>query len=256
MRDRRAEHTVVRRVVLHLVEPESPPVVRLRRRSVHVRELGVPLEGCRADERARIVQRGIRPPAAERLDGRSERCVQRVLVDVDTPGRLIVDVVRGRTDDTLPSRDDRHARSVSSTNASAYCSVGGQRRLGDDVVHEGELVADRADDVERVQVSEAHGPVDAVEALRHPLPVGQQPLDRLVLVGLERDDVGVAQVGHGRIEVDADRRRRLQRARDVQVVREGLGEVLPRVHRRVLRDEALVPVGGGAELVVTLQRVR
>ena len=47
-----------------------------------------------------------------------------------------------------------------------------------------------------------------------------------------------------------------ERAGDVEVVRERLGEVLPRVHRRVLRDEATGCQSAGApELVVALQRV-
>ncbi len=45
-----AEDAVVGRVVLDLVEPEAPPVVRIRHRRVEVRELRVPLERFRADE--------------------------------------------------------------------------------------------------------------------------------------------------------------------------------------------------------------
>ena len=39
---------------------------------------------------------------------------------------------------------------------------------------------------------------------------------------------------------------------DVQIVREALREVLPRMHRGVLRDEITVPVIGRTELVVAV----
>ena len=67
--DRRAEHPVVRRVVLDLVEAEAPAVVRVGDGGVDVGELGVALERRRADELARLAQRVIRPAGAEGVDG-------------------------------------------------------------------------------------------------------------------------------------------------------------------------------------------
>ena len=55
---------------------------------------------------------------------------------------------------------------------------------------------------------------------------------------------------------DAEGARRLLRRPDVQVVRERLGPVLPRVHRRVGADVALLPVGRRALRVVAVHRLR
>jgi len=92
--DGRRDHAMVRRVVLDLVEPVPPPVERVGDGGMLVGELRVPLELLAADEGPHLVQRVVRPCAAERGDGFSQRRVQRILVDVHAPVRLVVHDVR------------------------------------------------------------------------------------------------------------------------------------------------------------------
>ena len=121
-RDGRTEHAVVRRVVLDLVEAESPAVVRVGDRGVHVGEARIPLEVERSDVRARFRQGIRRPPRPEGVHSGDERGVERELVDVHAERRLVLDVVGGRTDHALAARVRRHARSSSATRAMATCS--------------------------------------------------------------------------------------------------------------------------------------
>src|SRR5271155_6279279 len=62
-------------------------------------------------------------------------------------------------------------------------------RLADHFVYERQLADHRLRDVEWVKRILPHGGVHPFEAQRQPLPVLQQPLNRGVVVGRERNDV-------------------------------------------------------------------
>ena len=76
-------------------------------------------------------------------------------------------------------------------------------------------------------------------------------------VGIDRDvdlkRLGVVDRG---LHAEAERIGGFQRIHDVQVVRPGLGEILPRMAGGVGADGALLPVRRGAVLVVPFQRLR
>ena len=55
------------------------------------------------------------------------------------------------------------------------------------------------------------------------------------------------------MNANAERGRHLQRVDDVQIMRPGLGKILPGVRRRVRADEIVLPVGRRTLLVMALQ---
>ncbi len=127
----------------------------------------------------------------------------------------------------------------------------------DEVVDEAELGDDRRVQREGVEVAEPHGAVQAVEREGERQPGLDQRADALDLLGaevdLDRQGVGLGDAA--RADRHPEGPGRVQRVDDVEVVGEGLGEVLPRMRGRVGADEALPPVGGRALAVVALQRV-
>ena len=106
--------------------------------------------------------------------------------------------------------------------------------FGDQLVHQPHLVQRRRRHDERVQVGVAHRPVDHVQGPGHRNP----EVDDLVQAAGPVE--AVAQAGRGR--GDPERGGGVEGVADVQVVREGLGPVLGRVHRGVGRDEGGGPV--------------
>ncbi len=104
---------------------------------------------------------------------------------------------------------------------------------------------------ERVQRVLAHRDIHAIEEQRQPLPVVEQALDGLVVIGLQRSDVPRNREAHlVGVQDQAGLADGVDGVGDVQIVRKALREVLPRMHGGVLGDERLLPALGRPELVM------
>ena len=121
-------------------------------------------------------------------------------------------------------------------------------------MNEAQLLYDRRSDDERVEIGSAHRPIDAVHGDDERRPGVDNPLDRTLHVGVEVElgEVRAFPI-NSRRDPEPERVRRFERVDDVQVMRPGFGEILPRMRGRVSRDEALQPVGRGTLLIVALQ---
>ncbi len=125
---------------------------------------------------------------------------------------------------------------------------------------EGELACRDGRDDERVKVGQTHAAVERVRGFRKHQPARQHPVElRARLEGRPsaglwrlagRQSAGIQPV-QGKIE----RTNHFERVGDVQVVREGLGPVLPGVARRIGGDVAGLPVRWRAIPVMTLQGI-
>ena len=133
-----------------------------------------------------------------------------------------------------------------------------QALLGDDLVDELQFADRRARQREGVVVGLAHAAREFVEHVgqAHPTVEEIQELGRARVVGLP-EVREVEQVGRELdvARIDAEAHRRVRRVGHVQVVRPGLGPVLPRVRAGVAGDAAVGPVGSRPLFVVHAQRV-
>ena len=109
---------------------------------------------------------------------------------------------------------------------------------------------------ERINVGLAHGAVERVERVAERQPGIDQRRHVGRAIGLEVDfGFELAFFRQRRIDVDAEGARHLQGFDDVQVMRPGFGEILPRMRRRIGADEIVLPVRRRARGVVVLQRL-
>jgi hypothetical protein len=119
---------------------------------------------------------------------------------------------------------------------------------------EGQLLDNRRIDDERIQVGLAHAAVEVVERERERQPIIDNPSDVDPALRIDAKVGGQrATVVQRRVDLDPEGTRHLDRVDDVQVVRPGLGEILPGMRRRVGRDETLLSVGRRSCAVVALQ---
>jgi len=96
----------------------------------------------------------------------------------------------------------------------------------------------------RTDIGLCHGAVEAVQDQRQRRPAIDELADPGSSIGIEVDRgirlLALGKAGLGRL---AKGSRDLERVDDVQVMRPGLGEVLPWVRARVVADEVRLPVG-------------
>ncbi len=122
-----------------------------------------------------------------------------------------------------------------------------------DVMHETQLRHHGWGEDKWIKIRVAHGAVEAVhgEGQRQP---GTDDLGHAD--GFVRIEVDVRRQGfildQARFHADPEGSGHFQRIDDVQVVRPGLGPVLPRMGAGILADVAFLPVGRRAFLVVAL----
>ena len=128
-------------------------------------------------------------------------------------------------------------------------------RAPHEVVNEAQLLHDRWRDDERIEIGSAHRAIDAVHGDDERRPGVDNPLDRTdrIRVEVELGEMRAFFVDRRR-DPEPERARRFERVHDVEVMGPGFGEILPRMRGCVSRDKALRPIGGGALLVVALQR--
>ena len=130
-----------------------------------------------------------------------------------------------------------------------------ERVAMNEIMDRAHLLDDRRRQDEGIGVEKAHRPVEAVERIAQRNPGLDQRRGVAHAVRIEVDlGVEFARPRQPRPHIDAEGAGHFQRIDDVQVMRPGLGKVLPGMRRRIGADEILPPVRNGAVGVIGLQR--
>ena len=134
------------------------------------------------------------------------------------------------------------------------CPLSGRRRCCsggvNDIVDEAQLIDCRLGEHEGIEVGLAHRAVEAVERQRQRQPAVDQRADAGRAIGIEID-AGVELVAARQpgVRRQAEGAGDLQRVDDMEVMRPGLGEVLPGMRRGVGADEMTTASRPGAPLL-------